>query len=388
MATLTLDADLAALAEVRAKVKAARDAFDALAGRRPGGARRARAGHGPGRDGRRRGAGPPGRRRDRLRGLRAQDPEEPVQHDVRRPAHAAAAGRRRPVGRRGEPDDGRRHADGRHRRDHPPDQPDLHGAVQGLAAVKSGNAVVMSPHPRAVRCCVRAAEIMAEAAEKAGAPAGLVSCLEQPTMAATNELMRHPDVSLILATGSGDMVRACYSVGEAHHRRGRRERAGVRAPQSVADIAEAATMVNESKSFDNGTACVAEQAVVIDGPVWRRHHRRVAGQWHVPARPVPARRPRRRHLRRAGRPAPRPRGPVGRPPRRAGRHPRPGGDEDPRRPPRRRGPPRAAVGRDPRARARSLPGAGRTRRAGGAAGRSSPSAGRATPWDSTPRTRA
>jgi acetaldehyde dehydrogenase (acetylating) len=135
-----------------------------------------------------------------------------------------------------------------------------------LAAVKSGNAIVLSPHPRAVRCCVRAAEVMAEAAERAGAPAGLISCLEQPTLAATQELMRHPAVSLVLATGSGEMVRVCYSSGKPTIAVG----AGnvpVYVDRSVPDVAEAATMIVESKAFDHGTACVAEQSVVIDEPV-------------------------------------------------------------------------------------------------------------------------
>jgi acetaldehyde dehydrogenase (acetylating) len=137
---------------------------------------------------------------------------------------------------------------------------------KALAAVKSGNAIVLSPHPRAVRCCVRAAEVMAEAAERAGAPAGLISCLEQPTLAATQELMRHPAISLVLATGSGEMVRVCYSSGKPTIAVG----AGnvpVYVDRSVPDVAEAATMIIESKSFDHGTACVAEQSVVIDEPV-------------------------------------------------------------------------------------------------------------------------
>lgn len=70
-----------------------------------------------------------------------------------------------------------------------------------LAAVKSGNAIICAPHPRAVKCCIRTAEIMAEAAVKAGAPTGLISCLSLPTIQSTGELMRHPDVSVVLATG-------------------------------------------------------------------------------------------------------------------------------------------------------------------------------------------
>ena len=80
-----------------------------------------------------------------------------------------------------------------------------------LAAVKSGNAIVCAPHPRAVRCSMRAAEVMAEAAVKAGAPKGLISCLSLPTIQSTGELMRHPDVSVVLATGGPGMVRAAYS---------------------------------------------------------------------------------------------------------------------------------------------------------------------------------
>ena len=137
---------------------------------------------------------------------------------------------------------------------------------KALAAVKSGNAIVFSPHPRAVECCVRTTEVLAEAAVKAGAPSGLISCLETPTLASTQELMSHPAVSLVLATGSGEMVRVCYSSGKPTIAVG----AGnvpVYIHRSVPDIAEAALMVTESKSFDNGTACVAEQAIVLDEPI-------------------------------------------------------------------------------------------------------------------------
>lgn len=137
---------------------------------------------------------------------------------------------------------------------------------KSLAAVKSGNAVVFSPHPRAARCCLRAAEVMAAAAEGAGAPRGLISCVEVPTLEATGALMRHPDISLILATGSGEMVRVCYASGKPTIAVG----AGnvpVYVHRSVPDVGEAAEMIVASKSFDHGTACVAEQAVVMDDPV-------------------------------------------------------------------------------------------------------------------------
>jgi acetaldehyde dehydrogenase (acetylating) len=135
-----------------------------------------------------------------------------------------------------------------------------------LAAVKSGNAIVCAPHPRAAKCSARAAEVMAVAAVKAGAPKGLISCLSEVTLQATGELMRHPDVSLVLATGGPGMVRAAYSSGKPTLAVG----AGnvpVYIHRSVKDVKEAALMAITSKSFDNGTACVAEQSIVLDEPI-------------------------------------------------------------------------------------------------------------------------
>src|SRR4029077_3591459 len=121
------------------------------------------------------------------------------------------------------------------------------------------------------------AEVMAEAAVKAGAPKGLISCLSLPTIQSTGELMRHPDVSVVLATGGPGMVRAAYSSGKPTLAVG----AGnvpVYIHRSVPDIGEAAEMIVTSKSFDNGPACVAEQSVVLDEPIadaalaaFRRH---------------------------------------------------------------------------------------------------------------------
>ena len=134
---------------------------------------------------------------------------------------------------------------------------------KSLAAIKSGNAVVHAPHPRAVRCCVAAARVMADAAVAAGAPKGVISCLERASIAATTELMRHPSVALVLATGGAGMVRAAYSSGKPTLAVG----AGnvpVYVHRSVPDLGEAAEMIVTSKAFDNGTACVAEQSVVLD----------------------------------------------------------------------------------------------------------------------------
>lgn len=135
-----------------------------------------------------------------------------------------------------------------------------------LAAVKAGNAIVCAPHPAAARCCSRTVEVMANAAARAGAPAGLLSCLERVTLAATQELMSHPDVALVMATGGAGMVRAAYRSGKPTLAVGPGN-VPVYIHRSVRDVGEAALMVVTSKSFDNGTACVAEQSVVLDEPI-------------------------------------------------------------------------------------------------------------------------
>lgn len=135
-----------------------------------------------------------------------------------------------------------------------------------LIGVKAGNAVVCAPHPRSAKCCARTVEILAAAAEKAGAPRGLVSCLDQVTLSATGELMKHPDVSLVLATGGGAMVRAAYSSGKPTLAVGPGN-SPVYIHRSATDISDCAQMIVTSKAFDNGTACVAEQAVVLDEPL-------------------------------------------------------------------------------------------------------------------------
>jgi acetaldehyde dehydrogenase (acetylating) len=107
---------------------------------------------------------------------------------------------------------------------------------------------------------------MADAAERAGAPAGLISCLEQPTLQATRELMSHRAVAMVLATGGADMVRAAYSCGKPTIAVGPGNVPAF-VHRSVPDVHEAAIMTIESKAFDHGTACVAEQALVVEEAV-------------------------------------------------------------------------------------------------------------------------
>lgn len=129
-----------------------------------------------------------------------------------------------------------------------------------LISLKAGNAVVHSPHPRARRCTCYTAELLHRAAVEAGAPEGLVQCLENVSLQATQELMRHPKTAIILATGGQGLVRAAYSSGKPA--------LGV-GPGNVpvlidtsADLAQAVAMVVEGKAFDYGTVCSSEQALV------------------------------------------------------------------------------------------------------------------------------
>lgn len=133
---------------------------------------------------------------------------------------------------------------------------------KSLIAVKARNAIIFSPHPSAAMCTYEAARIMQAAAERAGAPAGLIHCISQPTMGAAHELMTHKITDLILATGGIAMVKAAYSSGKPAYGVG---------PGNVpvyihssADIPDAVRRIIQSKTFDNGTICASEQAVIVD----------------------------------------------------------------------------------------------------------------------------
>ena len=133
---------------------------------------------------------------------------------------------------------------------------------KSLIALKSGNAIVFSPHPKALNCTLRAAKIVAEAAMKAGAPEGAVSCLSIPSMAGCQELMGAEEVNLILATGGPGMVKAAYSSGKPA--------IGVGAGNGPAyihrsgDVTQALAKILRSKTFDNGTVCASEQSIIVE----------------------------------------------------------------------------------------------------------------------------
>ncbi len=131
---------------------------------------------------------------------------------------------------------------------------------KSMICLKAGNPIVFSPHPSAVGCILEAVEVVREAAERAGAPKGSVSCISTPTMEATTALMKHPDTRLILATGGGGMVKAAYSSGTPAIGVGAGNGPAYLHPS--ADIALAVKRILDSKTFDNGTVCASEQSVV------------------------------------------------------------------------------------------------------------------------------
>ena len=136
---------------------------------------------------------------------------------------------------------------------------------KSLIALKTRNPIVFGFHPSAQNCSVAAARIVRDAAVAAGAPENCIQWIEEPSMEASGELMNHPGVALILATGGNAMVRAAYSCGKPA--------LGVGAgnvPAFIERTAKVGRAVNDivlSKSFDMGMVCASEQAVILDAPI-------------------------------------------------------------------------------------------------------------------------
>ena len=133
---------------------------------------------------------------------------------------------------------------------------------KSIIAAKTRNVIIFGFHPSAQKCSVEAAKTVRDAAIKAGAPENCILWIEEPSITATNYLMNHPDVNLILATGGTGMVKAAYSCGKPA--------LGVgpgNVPCYIDKTAKLKTSVNDlvlSKSFDNGMICASEQSVIID----------------------------------------------------------------------------------------------------------------------------
>ena len=129
-------------------------------------------------------------------------------------------------------------------------------------ALKGGNAIIFSPHPNAKNCIVEAVKVIRTAIAEAGGNEDLVSVITIPTIQATDMLMKHPDVAMILATGGSAMVRAAYSSGTPAIGVGPGN--GPAYIDKTADVALAVKRIMDSKTFDNGTICASEQSVMCD----------------------------------------------------------------------------------------------------------------------------
>ena len=133
---------------------------------------------------------------------------------------------------------------------------------KAMIALKSGNSIVFSPHPKAIACTSRAAKLAADAAEKAGAPKGSIGCLSIPSMDGCRELMGAPETRLILATGGPAMVRAAYSSGKPAIGVGAGN--GPAYIHHSADVKKALASIARSKTFDFGTVCASEQSIIVE----------------------------------------------------------------------------------------------------------------------------
>lgn len=129
-------------------------------------------------------------------------------------------------------------------------------------AVKAGNSIVFSPHPNALKSILETVKIISEAAKEAGCPDGAISAMTVPTIQGTDQLMKHNDVALILATGGTAMVKAAYSSGTPAIGVGPDN--GPAFIEKSANIPLAVKRILDSKTFDNGTICASEQSVVVE----------------------------------------------------------------------------------------------------------------------------
>lgn len=146
----------------------------------------------------------------------------------------------------------------------PTTNPTSTAIFKALICLKTRNAIIFSPHPRAKNCTIEAAKIVLEAAVAAGAPENIISWIDVPSLELTNEVMR--DADIILATGGPGMVKAAYSSGKPA--------LGVGAGNTpviiddTADIQLAVNSVIHSKTFDNGMICASEQSVTVVGDAY------------------------------------------------------------------------------------------------------------------------
>ncbi len=136
---------------------------------------------------------------------------------------------------------------------------------KALISLKTRNGIVVSPHPRTAKCTAKSLKVLSDAAEAAGAPKGLIQCLTNPTIEGTEALMKDKNIAVILATGSNPMVKAAYSAGKPAYGVG-----SGNVPafiEKTADYKKAVADIIYGTTFDNGTLCSSEQAMIVDRPL-------------------------------------------------------------------------------------------------------------------------
>ncbi len=139
---------------------------------------------------------------------------------------------------------------------------------KALIALKGRNVIIFAFHPRAQKCSEAAAQIMLNAAVAAGAPQNCIQWVTAPSIEATDALMKHPDIAIVIATGGGAMVKAAYSSG--HPALGVGPGGVPVYIEKSANLRMAVDDVIASKTFDNGTICSSDQSVIFDDPHCRR----------------------------------------------------------------------------------------------------------------------
>nr|WP_317330968.1 acetaldehyde dehydrogenase (acetylating) [uncultured Romboutsia sp.] len=133
---------------------------------------------------------------------------------------------------------------------------------KAIISIKSGNSIVFSPHPNAKKCILETIKIISDAATKAGCPDNTILGITNPSIQGTNELMKHKDTKLILATGGEAMVKAAYSSGTPAIGVGPGN--GPAFIDKSADVKLAVKRILDSKTFDNGVICASEQSIIVE----------------------------------------------------------------------------------------------------------------------------
>ncbi|WP_016680888.1 aldehyde dehydrogenase family protein, partial [Yersinia pestis] len=148
----------------------------------------------------------------------------------------------------------------------PTTNPTSTAIFKALISLKTRNGIIFSPHPRAKDATNKAADIVLQAAIAAGAPADIIGWIDAPTVELSNQLMHHPDINLILATGGPGMVKAAYSSGKPAIGVGAGNTPVV--VDETADIKRVVASILMSKTFDNGVICASEQSIIVVDSVY------------------------------------------------------------------------------------------------------------------------